>query len=1093
MQPQTIRISCFLFLALIASVCIADHGREIRPKGWKQDATVNDIFALNDKLAWAVGDQGLILLTTDGGETWVRSVHAGLDLDNDRTLFEKLDNMRPINRTHELYPLTCTFNSVFFLNESRGWVAGYYHTPYLEQTRSVLLTTSDGGVTWSQFKANLLPQINRIHFQDLLGGWAIGRSGNLFKSGVFATSSGGRNWTVQDVKPSRNWIDGELIPNGFVVIDDEGIIGRIKGNEFEPSIVFGKRASRLNSVRMLDENIGWAVGHNGTILQTKDGGLTWKRPASLAENKRLELFDFETLFIREGKVWIAGSPGTFVVSLDARNGSNLTFQSTPISLPIKKLCFSSKTNGWAVGAQGQILATKNGGKNWETQRYAHERLAIMVASQDASDLPFGLLSYCCSENNRLSCLALLGEQSRVSQNIAQSSVNRIGCSTQLNLLGMDFEKEHDEHLNEQLLRELVRSIRMVRPNVLVCNQIPGISDHRLHVLCRTAIEMAADDKSLPDQIEKLDLENWQVDRYLIRQTSGDVVFAGSHYLPRIGKLLEDLVAVSRGLTGLPIGMATSESYQVESFTGSVTTKGNDLFFGLKQLGREIPTRQNNIRFGNLNSIATAPLKNSEIRRLVSLDASTTDQIANVHREVRRFATGIDAQETGIWLMQLAELYLDAGKMEAAAFAMEELVRRNQDHPMAPAALMWLTQYYSSAEVAATLLAVDTTRKKPQPAIMPEIPAGLRNKFVKSNASFSGDGEVQLVSWEVEVDPRSGEIENHSLDVDDTELKTDSNDGEIDDKLDKKTIQAVVDFRTQKASGFLSKLKQYDLDFAQNENVRFMEAMVLSKVPGNYSHENLLKKISRSRQREPELAAAVGRELMARKKNRNFAVPRCFYTDIRPQLDGNLDDDLWQQAIENGKALFKPMTPHGFDKSIRNDVYWLAYDEEFLFVAVRCNRLDTDNYQLSTETRQRDADLSRFDRVRLTLDFDRDLQSEFSFEVDYRGWASESCAGARGWDPNWFIAVGGDKHAWTAEFAIPLQALTPKPVREIDYAAFSISRLDSHSTNLWSTEQDRQPEKSVSGIVAGLKIKPKRFEILEFVNIEITATDANEVE
>ena len=70
-------------------------------------------------------------------------------------------------------------------------------------------------------------------------------------------------------------------------------------------------------------------------------------------------------------------------------------------------------------------------------------------------------------------------------------------------------------------------------------------------------------------------------------------------------------------------------------------------------------------------------------------------------------------------------------------------------------------------------------------------------------------------------------------------------------------------------------------------------------------------------------------------------------------------------------------------------------------------------------RARDADLSRFDRVSLLLDLDRDYQTYFHLQIDQRGAVAEDCWGDRTWDPRWFVACKPGPDGWTAEAAIPL--------------------------------------------------------------------------
>ena len=1051
---------CLVLWLGINGSATADHGREIRPKSWQQDATIHDIFFINNTHGWAVGDQGVILRTTNGGDDWFASEGAGLDLDGHRSFEQKLARMRPISQTHELYPLTCSLKSVFFINERRGWIAGNYEIPYLNTSRSVLLTTNDGGETWSQLKGSILPRINRIYFQSVLAGWSLGSSGHLFDSGVFTTSTAGSSWSVTDVDPPNNWIDGELVPGGFVVIDDQGILGRIDAGKFEPAVVFGSRPGQLRSVRMLNAETGWAVGTAGTILMTRDGGQTWKRPDDL--DPRLEHFDFNSVAIGEKRVWITGNPGTFVFSFDARQGEEFKQFATGSKLPLSRIFFSSDRRGWASGANGAILRTDDYGKSWQSQRGAGQRVAMLVVTDDPEQIPLASLSYIANEKNQLAAVVLIGNHNTAKINKAAAAVQRVGVSAFLRLHCDDLTNE-EYHLDQkQRLKELVRLIRTLQPNVLTCDTSNSTSSE-FELACRSAIDMAADSEAFPDQ-QLVELPPWQVARFMVRQDSGqDVKFAGSRYLARSGKLLEDQVAISRAILGMSARMDETEAFRVETFTGTVSVKRNDVFYGLEQLGNTVPTRKDILRMGTLNSIATAPLKHQEIGKLI---AKITDgeqvSVAEMQVTIRDFATGSEPRESGIWLMQLAESLVEAGHLELAAYTMEQLLIRNGHHAFAPAALMWLAQYYASDEVAAVVIAANpsTTSEKDD-----ELP---NNNPVPVVTRRDGGQEI---SWEKN---EAGKL----LNADEVASRLAATFDDPDEAA-ANLVESTLEWRAKKASGFLLRLKRADLDFAQSPEIQFIEAMMSAKIPGNVSQDNLLNRIRRTEDSGSIYALAAGREMQTRKAD--FESHVCVRAEERPRLDGGLEDKVWKRIVESDLAIIQQRADQE-DGEDDSDSCMLAYDDEFLFLAFRCRRLKDANYATADQVRTRDANLQGKDRVQLVLDTDRELRSAFLLEIDYRGWAAESCFGAKGWNPNWYIATGGDSDYWTLECAIPLEEISVKKLVG-SAAAIVIRRLDSSNKNLWAAEGQQTTSRGTGGMTAGFNVETRAFELLKFEAIE----------
>lgn len=109
--------------------------------------------------------------------------------------------------------------------------------------------------------------------------------------------------------------------------------------------------SNLTAVAAVDKRV-FAVGHDGIILRSDDGGLTWAR-------KRVQLFDRE--------------------NLDPRNGA-----------PLLDVLFTDADNGFAVGAYATLLRTSDGGEHWDYVDVLNREAADTVddaAAEDSADAP----------------------------------------------------------------------------------------------------------------------------------------------------------------------------------------------------------------------------------------------------------------------------------------------------------------------------------------------------------------------------------------------------------------------------------------------------------------------------------------------------------------------------------------------------------------------------------------------------------------------------------------------------------------------------------------------------------------------------------
>jgi hypothetical protein len=172
----------------------------------------------------------------------------------------------------------------------------------------------------------------------------------------------------------------------------------------------------------------------------------------------------------------------------------------------------------------------------------------------------------------------------------------------------------------------------------------------------------------------------------------------------------------------------------------------------------------------------------------------------------------------------------------------------------------------------------------------------------------------------------------------------------------------------------------------------------------------------------------------------------------------LDEPFWQSA--------DPLPLCGAEQSsdttdkLVHPTLRLAYDAQFLYLAVSCPKVAGGDYPADHRPRPRDADLTEHDRVSLRLDVDRDFVTWFELVMDHRGWTWDACCGKWHWDPQWFVAAADSETTWTAEAAVPLAELVTEPpaVRHVWAAAVrrTIPRVGYQS---WSGDpgQAESPE------------------------------------
>ncbi|MDM9585937.1 MULTISPECIES: photosynthesis system II assembly factor Ycf48 [unclassified Nostoc] len=109
---------------------------------------------------------------------------------------------------------------------------------------------------------------------------------------------------------------------------------------------------------------GYLVGSNATLLETNDGGNTWK-PITLQLDEQKYRFDSVSFAGKEG--WIAGEPGLLLHTTDeGASWSRIPLSEKLPGSPIAVKALADNTAEMATNV-GAIYKTTDGGKNWKAQ------------------------------------------------------------------------------------------------------------------------------------------------------------------------------------------------------------------------------------------------------------------------------------------------------------------------------------------------------------------------------------------------------------------------------------------------------------------------------------------------------------------------------------------------------------------------------------------------------------------------------------------------------------------------------------------------------------------------------------------------------
>jgi len=130
----------------------------------------------------------------------------------------------------------------------------------------------------------------------------------------------------------------------------------------------------LFSIYFSDEVHGWAVGHPGVTLSTRDGGATWNR----------QFIDTEVVLtgvacFGRSHCIVIGANGVIFASADG--GASWESLPSPTENKINDIAMLDQNCGVAV-SYGSILSTMDGGKNWKTWKIGKSRWLYSVSFSD---------------------------------------------------------------------------------------------------------------------------------------------------------------------------------------------------------------------------------------------------------------------------------------------------------------------------------------------------------------------------------------------------------------------------------------------------------------------------------------------------------------------------------------------------------------------------------------------------------------------------------------------------------------------------------------------------------------------------------------
>ncbi|KAK3250940.1 hypothetical protein CYMTET_39707 [Cymbomonas tetramitiformis] len=254
--------------------------------------------AYDGVVGWIVGSYGAAMITRDGGLTW---------------------NLQQTGLTPEVF-----LQAVMCVAHDTVVAVG---------TADTIIRTRDAGATWEPLPASTYGMdFNAVAFINATMGWVVGNHGNG-RQRILVTRDGGDTWTFQYFSPAVSLYGVTILPEDL----------------FD---------NTTNST--IENYLGWAVGDNGTIMHTEDGGLHWNSIQSCT-TQRLQAIKVDQ---SDRFAFVVGEEGAICQSNDGGHTWHSIGETDDSELTLRALAPWGAQQGWFIwltfGGVGTVAASSLG-------------------------------------------------------------------------------------------------------------------------------------------------------------------------------------------------------------------------------------------------------------------------------------------------------------------------------------------------------------------------------------------------------------------------------------------------------------------------------------------------------------------------------------------------------------------------------------------------------------------------------------------------------------------------------------------------------------------------------------------------------------
>ncbi len=211
------------------------------------------------------------------------------------------------------------------------------------------------GANWNVLSSGGVPDINALDLLSSSFGIAVGDQGR-------AWSWDGYSWTLEPAGPTTDLLGVSMpVYDLATAVGRNGRVARTTDGGTTWTEQSSGVGGHLHDVSFVTEDTGWAVGVGGVIVNTTDGGATWNVQNSGTVQTLLAVDFFD-----EMSGVATGYAGVAQYTNDG--GATWNTGSTPSSLWNMGVDMSDAQTAIAVGQDGIIIKSEDGGATWSLKQ-----------------------------------------------------------------------------------------------------------------------------------------------------------------------------------------------------------------------------------------------------------------------------------------------------------------------------------------------------------------------------------------------------------------------------------------------------------------------------------------------------------------------------------------------------------------------------------------------------------------------------------------------------------------------------------------------------------------------------------------------------